>query len=268
MKKMNSLSVRILGGLCLCMLALVMVLNLGVVPAMAACSTQPRVVDEGNLLTDSEIEALEYDLKTISEDLNMDVAVVTLETLGDKTSMEAADDFYDEHGYSEDGCIFLVCLEERDYWLSTSGDMIPILTDRKIESIGDQVREYLSDGNYAEGFHEYGDMVELAVNSYIAEQNRGFFRPVRVLISFIISAIISFLIMLGYKSQVHNVKSQSGAGAYLDRDSVNIYHRQDRFLYTQVTHTPKPQENRSSGGGSSTHVSSSGHTHGGGGGKF
>ena len=58
-----------------------------------------------------------------------------------------------------------------------------------------------------------------------------------------------------------NVTPAVEASAYLKQDSVDIFQRQDRYLYTTVT---RRQKSKSSGSSSSSSDSS----HGGGGGKF
>lgn len=264
----------------------------------------PMVVDGGDLLTDSEEAELEAALQEICDKWDMDVAVLTTDYFYGKSAMEYADDFYDEYGYSEDGCILLVSMEEREYWISTSGRLIDALTDMGINFIGDAVAEKLSAGDCQGAFLKYGEMVESFVEEYqnggsaydidnlpddndydfdydgdyddlYNNQSSGGFRPFLVVAGFAVGALISLLIMAGYKAQILNVKKQSGADDYLERESVSIYHKQDRFLYRNVTHTPKPkpQDRGGSGmgghsGGSSIHMSSGGHSHGGGGGRF
>jgi uncharacterized protein len=57
-----------------------------------------------------------------------------------------------------------------------------------------------------------------------------------------------------------NVAPAVEAAAYLKQDSVDIFQRQDRYLYTTVTRRKKSKSSSSS--------SSSDSSHGGGGGKF
>ena len=51
----------------------------------------------------------------------MDLVVVTANTLGGKSPMEYADDYYDYNGYTDDGALLLVSMEDRDWWISTKG---------------------------------------------------------------------------------------------------------------------------------------------------
>ena len=64
------------------------------VPAVAA-ERLPRLVDHANLLTASEERTLLNNLDEISTRQNMDVVIVTVDTLEGKSPQDYADDFYD-----------------------------------------------------------------------------------------------------------------------------------------------------------------------------
>ena len=94
--------------------------------AMTAAAENPnRVVDMADLLTDSEEQALNAQLREISERQQMDVVVVTVDSTDGKTPMEYADDYFDYNGYgygeSRDGVLLLISMEERDWWVTTTG---------------------------------------------------------------------------------------------------------------------------------------------------
>lgn len=133
------------------------------IPSFAE-STLPRLVDNADLLTTSEETALLEQLDEISESQQADVVIVTTNTLDGKTPMEYADDFFDYNGYgygvNRDGVLLLVSMEDRDWWISTSGYGITAFTDAGIDYIGDQFVGYLSDGEYAEGFSRYAELCD------------------------------------------------------------------------------------------------------------
>ena len=82
-----------------------------------------RVVDEADLLTDDEESMLMATLDGISQEHLVDVVVVTVDSTGEKTPMEYADDYFDYNGYgfgeNFDGVILLVSMEYSDWWIST-----------------------------------------------------------------------------------------------------------------------------------------------------
>lgn len=83
-------------------------------PAFAA-SDMPRLADNAGLLTDSEQSQLLNKLDEISDRQQVDVVVVTTDSLKGKTPEAYADDFYDDNGYGADcdGVLLLVSIQKR-----------------------------------------------------------------------------------------------------------------------------------------------------------
>lgn len=268
--KMKKSILTVLFALLLCMTA--------AIPAFAA-SDLPRVVDNAGLLTESEESALLSKLDEISKRQQADIVVVTADTLGGKTPMDYADDFYDYNGYgfgeNYDGVLLLVSMEDRDWWMSTSGYGITAITDAGIEYISDQFLSYLSDGDYAKAFTTYAELCDEFFSQAKTGQPYDVGHmpkaPFNIALNLLVALVIGFIIALIstniMKGKLKTVRFQSAAGGYIKANSMNITESRDLFLYTHVDRRERPKETSSSGG-SSTHTSSSGRTHGGGGGKF
>lgn len=247
-------------------------------PAFAA-SDLPRLVDNAGLLTDGEGSALLQKLDDISERQQADIVVVTADTIDGKTPMEYADDFYDYNGYGYgeecDGVLLLVSMEDRDWWISTTGYGIKALTDAGIDYISEKFLSDLSNGEYAAAFTTYAELCD----DFFTQAKTGepydvgrmpkepFEFGINLLIALIIGFVVALLATNIMKGKLKTVRFQSAAGNYVKEGSMNVTESRDMFLYTNVSRTPRPKES-SSGGGSSTHTSSSGSSHGGGGGKF
>ena len=81
-----------------------------------------------------------------------DVAVVTADTLDGKTPMAYADDFYDYNGYgfgeSKDGVLLLVSMEDRDWWITTTGYGITAITDAGREYMSERFLPAMSEDVY------------------------------------------------------------------------------------------------------------------------
>ena len=81
----------------------------------AVCLIQPafasdgiaRLVDEADLLTDSEEAALSAKLDEISLRQALDVVIVTVDSTDDRSATEYADDYFDYSEYGEDGVLLL-----------------------------------------------------------------------------------------------------------------------------------------------------------------
>ena len=239
-----------------------------------------RLVDGAGLLSDEEEQLLTQKLDEVSERQKFDVVIVTASTLNGKSPMEYADDYYDYNGYgfgaNNDGALLLVSMEDRDWWISTTGFGITAMTDFGIEKLGENlIKNGLSDGDYYQAFKSFASDCD----SYVTQAKNG--SPVdvntykapfqfvkRIGTSAIIGLIVSLIVGSSLKGKMTSVKAAKAAAEYTRPGSFYLRDQSDVFLYNQVSRTAKPQETRSGGGGSSTHTSSSGTSHGGGGGKF
>lgn len=123
-----------------------------------------RLVDRADLLTDSEESKLLLKLDEISEKNKMDIVVVTVDALEGKTSTEYADDFYDYNGYGygsdNDGVLFLVSAEEREWALSTCGAGITVFSDKVLKQMEDKFCPQLSENDYYGAFNTYADLCD------------------------------------------------------------------------------------------------------------
>lgn len=238
----------------------------------------PRLVDDADLLDSSEEEELESELDEISERQQFDVVVVTVNSLEGKTSQDYADDFYDYNGYGygsdHDGVLLLVSMEDRDWYISTTGYGITAITDAGREYISDQFVSYLSDGEYLEAFETYANLCDEFVTQAdtgeaydSGNMPKGEYAWVLYLgIAIPVGLLIALIIVECMRRQLKSVRMQNSAENYVKKGTMIIDGKYSHFLYAQTTRRKKPEPSTSSG--SSTHVSSSGTTHGGGGGKF
>lgn len=254
-----------------------LILCLGAGVCAFAQDAPSRLVDAADLLDESEEADILATLDEISVRQGMDVVIVTTLTLDGKSPMAYADDFFDYNGYGQgagyDGVLLLVSMEDRDYYISTTGYGITAFTDAGIEYIGEEVVYYLSDGYYALAFSEFAALCD----SFITQANTGEpydygnlpsepYDPIFTLVvSLAVGLVIAFIGVSIMKGKLKSVRKQSGAGNYLKDGSLNITASRERFLYSQTARVARASENS---GGSSTHRSSSGRVHGGGGGKF
>lgn len=256
----------------------------GVIPSERL---KPRLVDEADLLTDSEETALLAKLDEISERQQFDVAVVTVNSLGGKTPEAFADDYYDYNGYgygeNADGALLLISMEDRDWHISTCGYGITAITDAGRGYMQEQFKPALSDGDYSGAFTTFAELCDEFVTQAktgepydVGNLPKGTVSPIMIVIDLVLGLVIGYAIASVRKSKLKSVRNKVEALDYTVPGSMMLTDSRDIFLNKTVTTRTIHHESSSSGGGSSTHTSSSGRTHtsssgrthGGGGGKF
>lgn len=248
-----------------------LVLSLILTFSVTAAALDPiqRFTDRADLVTDSEEHhALEYRLSLISQKYQMEVAILTVDSLDGKSAAAYADDYYDSHGYgwgpSNSGLLLLIAIEEREWYVSTCGDAIEAVTDHEIDSMFYRISGMLSAGEYYEAFDTFLMEIEAEYQAYTDDKTLDSVDIIiRLVIALLIGSAIAGIVLLIMRSKMNTARQQSGAGSYMVSGSYDLYRCQDFFLYSQTTRTLK-QQNHSS----STHRSSSGRSHGGRGGRF
>ncbi|MBQ9188990.1 MAG: TPM domain-containing protein [Clostridia bacterium] len=125
---------------------------------------QPLLVDEGDILTDSEEASLLAMLERISAEQKCDIVIVVPRSLGYKSATEYADDWYDLNGFgygsTKDGILLMVCMEERDWATSTAGAAQDWFDDYTLERIESRVVSNLSNGSYYDAFTAFAEGCE------------------------------------------------------------------------------------------------------------
>jgi len=258
------------------------VLTLLLIFAMPAFAAPPLLVDEANLLSASEASELKEKLGVLSDKWQNDIVIVTVKSIGNKTPMAFADDYFDYNGYgrggNNDGLLLLLNMSERDWWISTCGHSIYAFTDAGIAFLGEEmISNGLSDGDYAGAFNSFADWCGKFFEK--AESGKPFDKgsmpktSANVIALFIMAflggCIVAWIYTRSLKKQLKTVQKKQQAADYLRPGSLNVTYANEQFLFSNVTRVATPtSDNSSSSGGSSTHTSSSGSTHGGGGGRF
>ena len=236
----------------------------------------PRLVDNAFLLSEEEVTNLTKKLDEISERQSLDVVIITVDSIGDYTPTEFADDVYDYNGFGvgpdADGILFLISMEERDWAISTTGFGITAFTDAGQKYMVDEFIGDLGGGKYYTAFNRFADLCDDFITQ--ARTAKPYdtgnlpkkpLSPLWIPASLVIGAIIAFISTSSMKSKLKTVRQQKVAANYLVASNVGSIGK-DLYLYQVVTKTRRPKDEGSSG--SSTHTSSSGRSHGGSSGKF
>lgn len=247
------------------------------------------VADQADLLTDQEHIQLEDSARTLSQTYGCDILIALVDRMDGAQAGDYAAMLNSDHWWNSDNAVlFLLAMEEREWYIATFGDAIYIFTDYGIDILGENVVPCLSEGRYYDGLSAFTQMLPAYFEAwqegnpvddsaydpgyrdevvyYPADRQKTIrnILPVSLLIG-LAAASITLLIMRG---AMNTKRRQRAAEAYLKPGSYHLHTHQDFFLYSNVSKTLRQQNTGGSGGGSSIHRSSGGRSHGGRGGKF
>lgn len=230
--------------------------------------------DEASLLSVDDATTLLEKLEALSQQHQIEIAIVTVDSLNNKTAEAYADDYYDYNGYGygsdDSGILFLISMSERQWAISTYGKAIDIFTDKKQATMMDKVKPYLSSGDYYKAFNTF----VAESDNYITQNSATPKEPATLVEKIITGAMFgvpiglvsALIIVLVMKAKHKTVHSKSTANDYIKPGSFNVTHSRDMFLYRTVTKIRIKDDSNS--GGSSMRTSSSGRSHGGSSGSF
>ncbi len=254
----------------LALLALALLL-LTLSPAVLA--SEEQVIDQADIFSAKEEAKLSEMVQILIDEYQMDIVLLTVESLEGKSSQDYADDYYDYNGYGigddYSGLILVFSTGDRDYALSTCGSCIQAIDDNDVDDLLDGMYPYMVRGDYYRAFVGFLEDLEPVFQAYqksIAPPGVGDYMMVGV-ISLAIGAVAGFIGLMMLRSGMNTVKPVVGAQSYLANNSFMLPVNQNTFLYTRTSRM-RIQQSSSSGGGSSTHRSSSGRSHGGGSRRF
>lgn len=247
--------------------------------SVSSAAGKKSVIDDAGLIKASDEKELDKKIKNIQKD-KFDVVILTVKSLDGKSAQDYADDYYDNNDYGLDneksGVLFLVSKGDRKYHISTKGAGIKAFTDYGIGRIKEEIKPYLSDGDYFDACDEFLNITKDFVKAYKDgtpyDTDNPYNEEIDYVILEVIALVIAFVIALIsvgiMRLRMNTAKPKGTAMEYIKKGSFKLTSEKDIFMYSTVTKTAKPKDNDNSAGGSTTHVSSSGSEHGGGGGSF
>ena len=247
--------------------------------SVSSAAGKKSVIDDAGLIKASDEKKLDKKIKNIQKD-KFDVVILKVKSLDGKSAQDYADDYYDNNDYGLDneksGVLFLVSKGDRKYHISTKGAGIKAFTDYGIGRIKEEIKPYLSDGDYFNACDEFLNITKDFVKAYKDgtpyDTDNPYNEEIDYVILEVIALVIAFVIALIsvgiMRLRMNTAKPKGTAMEYIKKGSFKLTSEKDIFMYSTVTKTAKPKDNDNSAGGSTTHVSSSGSEHGGGGGSF
>ena len=236
------------------------------------------VVDDADLLTDTQEDALRATLETVGARRDCDIVVVTINDLEGKSAEAYADAFYDYGGYADDGILLLVCMTTREYPISTSGSCVYDVTELAFDEMENAFVPYLKTGDFLDAFTAFANTCDRVLDpsfadeyedvyndDYYGEDSEPMALSSGILVALLVGFIIALCVTMSMRNKLISVRTQPAANQYIRADSMSMTQAYDRFLYRNVTRVARSKDTSSSGG---SHRSSSGRSHGGRSGRF
>jgi len=221
------------------------------IPAFA----QEKIVDNAGLLSPQEKASLTELVTSITSTYNFDLVIVTETNIGEYSTVDYADSFFDYYGYGlgqdRDGCIFLQVTESRDYSFRTTARGMAILNNTAFNKLENSTVKFLSAGNYYEAYRAF--LLNWEEFLSLEERNRSYnffhqWNALLVIISWLLSLAIGFIVVQTWKAQMNTAIQQTQAAAYVVPNSLSFKEKKDSFLYSTVTKIKRPDPPSSSGG--------------------
>ena len=269
-----------------------------------AVSGQPRVFDQAGLFSETEIIQLEEKIAQCRKSTKMDVVIVSAYADGERSAEEYADDYYDYGGFGvgkkASGVLLLYYMDGPgqpggECYISTTGTMINMLTDERIESILDDVYGDLGNRDFAGATEHFLEDVKAYVKEgvesgqYTYDRDTGeivryhSIRLYEVAIAMVIAGILAGSVCLDIKKRYAMKQSSrevsNSLQAYRADCAFHFSVAGNKMVNKYVRSVPIPRNTSSGSGGrghsgsssagrSTIHTSSSGSSHGGGGRRF
>ena len=241
--------------------------------ATAATGQQyPSFVDGAALVKPVDKTNLLSNLRQIETKHGIRCAVLTVKSTQGMDIRDYAQAVQDQYfaNAPKGSILMVISMDNRKWHITTDKTMRTKISDKVVT--GDLKNAFLNDlkkGNYASAFNKYGSKVDELMSYY--EKNGEAYDPSKEFnfgaagIAGIISLLFGGSVKKSMVNSMSNVTNAVSAGQYLKRDTFNLLHSNDRYLYTHTAVVPKAKANGGGGGGGSSGGSGG---HGGGGGGF
>lgn len=244
-----------------------------VIPAQAA--QLDHVTDQAGLLSSSQLQQLEQQAQTISQQYGVGVYVITMNDYQTHTAgdlYDAADEFYYSYelglGEERNAILLLLSMAERDYLLIAYGaESKYAFTDSGREKMMDFILDDLGSDAWYLGFADYlnwsADYLEQAEkgtpyaagNLPMSASERFKAIGIRLAIILLVPFAIAGAYISTLSKKMKSVAEAVVADTYVS-DALQLTRENDRFAYTTTTRRKIENDSKtsrsSSGGGSGT----------------
>ena len=234
-----------------------------------------HVIDEADLLTDAEEQALDASIAAFEKAHGVRILVGNVKDTHGQVLGEIANAVVDRiaDGGTNGTIVFLLAPKDRDFYISTDNKMRQRITDEYgIEYLADSFVPALKDNEYGKAYTAFAVTVDEMLTYYEKEGKPyvpldpwaivGILGTALLLAALVYGSISSYL-EEGMDTTAHVAEADD----YLSYSSVRITHSKDIYIRTSESRRAK-YEKKTSSSGSHITTSSSDSDYGGGGGKY
>lgn len=201
--------------------------------SVSSAAGKKSVIDDAELIKASDEKELDKKIKNIQKD-KFDVVILTVKSLDGKSAQDYADDYYDNNDYGLDneksGVLFLVSKGDRKYHISTKGAGIKAFTDYGIGRIKEEIKPYLSDGDYFDACDEFLNITKNFVKAYKDgtpyDTDNPYNEEIDYVILEVIALVIAFVIALIsvgiMRLRMNTAKPKGTAMEYIKKAHLNL----------------------------------------------
>ena len=234
-----------------------------------------RVIDEADLLTDAEEQALDASIAAFEKAHGVRILVGNIKDTHGQVLGKVANAVVDRimDGGANGTIVFLVAPKDRDFYVSTDNKMRQRITDEYgIEYLADSFVPDLKDNEYGKAYTAFAATVDEMLTYYEKEGKPYIpldpWAIVGILgTALLLAAVVHHAISSHLEEGMDTTAHASEADDYLSYTSVRITHSKDTHIRTSESRRAK-YEPKTSSSGSHITSSSSDSDHGGGGGKY
>lgn len=232
------------------LISLLISLVIFLIVALPASAQTILVHDYANLLPGDKEAELTAMAQSIYDSYDVSAIILTTPDLYGQDGAVFADNFYENNRFGDNRVLFLVDMGSRQWYISTNGSTMDLISESEMTAIEDKVIPYLSEGRYYDAFSKFYDLLPRYLTSDADSE-------INLTVSFLCGAAIAAVILMIMKSSMNTKTPQNNATSYEADGSWHLRTHQDIFLYSNISKRAKPQNNNSGSSGGS-HVRRSG----------
>lgn len=232
--------------------AFILVLVFCMAPVVLASELYYPVIDEAELLTNSQRNELIDRAEALLEKYNCEIVIVTVSDMEEYGFNDAfkfvtyIDDEFDfGYGNNRSYLILFLSMADRDYWLEPYGDAETVFTKHGIDTMLDKhILPLLKNNNFYDAFSVYLDKSEEYL--IMARDGAPFDRDtdpaarttdflIKLAVTIIIPILIALVICSIWKRQMKTAVLAKTADNYIPPGGFNLTRQSDDFLYRTTT---------------------------------